>query len=102
MSETIPEELQKIAGAVVADIINDTRLLTMGEVQAMSEPIAAALLAERLAERERAAKIAEGAADAADVSAVNSYWEKVHTLSFLHLFAKGTANRIATAIRSQP
>jgi len=52
----IPDDVMKAAGGVVAEIVADTRLLTMGDVDAAAEPIARAIMAER----ERCAKVAEG------------------------------------------
>lgn len=43
----IPNDILKAAGAVVADICEDTRMTLMGDVDKMAQPIARAILAER-------------------------------------------------------
>lgn len=64
-TEAIPDSIMKAAGSVVADIVSDTRIMTMGEIDAAALPIARALMAERLAsearQKEADARIAETA-----------------------------------------
>ncbi|MBZ9922641.1 hypothetical protein LB579_33840 [Mesorhizobium sp. BR1-1-7] len=59
----IPDDIREKAQGVVFAICADTSMTLMGDVENMVDPIAEALMQERAAQRDRAAKMLSGIAD---------------------------------------